>query len=807
MGQIVSLAAKPKRCNLNQLSQVPTPAAGEYILVSSDNSMNAAGQGNFDCYIEGNGTTAATALELKSIADLEISRDSKNSVASKAVFPLKEAIFGSSGDIHPNIGNRGSGYFLTSPTLSSTSGGYYYIIDLSAYVGAQVVVDFTTSNTTSGRATGIGNATSFASYYQEKDLANNVKENFTFDITASAYILYISFGTNVDTSTLSVVVKNYSVDGIVEQVALIKGIIDGSEEELDITSLINFDGTGIIWASNKSVGQTYTGATDGATGGIYNTTPFDVSPYAQITLYSIVTGNRAIILTDENDKIVAVSQWGNGNTWTYDIHALNAKNLWVCVTDNNRDFSAVGSVKVEGIEERVEALENQSGGDKSIVYVSGSGNDGNEGTASSPLATIDAALSLGAEVVYVDGIVNGQINLSLCKGRQLRIEKKTNGNVSVLHDNSAVVLNDGSETLVSGKVYSKVLSSAISGAVKWIYQEFVDDETTLISDADRMPLQRGREYRCKHTRLTLTSATSLNDAISEIQSADDCRWFFDASNSTLYFSRPQATSASHPLIVPQDNKLLFSAANKNVKLTMVGIDVIGMDVNIHEMNAPTLIECSSGCVSGNGISWNDTIGARIVRCETYFCQYAANGDGFNAHATYSTGVNVFERYCYAELVDCWAHDIYDDGYSDHGRCEVSIFGGLFEHCGKGALTPSNGTHCTCYNVIARNSVRGFYLAGTDANEGGHYAQLKCIGCSSYNNHKSNGAGGHGFAVVSDGNKLIAINCSGWDNEDRSYYCDPRTQMLLVDCKSSGDSASSAVYKGGSVEIVTNNAVS
>lgn len=67
MGQIVSAAAKPKRCNLNQLSQVPTPAAGEYILVSSDNSMNAAGQGNFDCYIEGDGQKAATELELKEI--------------------------------------------------------------------------------------------------------------------------------------------------------------------------------------------------------------------------------------------------------------------------------------------------------------------------------------------------------------------------------------------------------------------------------------------------------------------------------------------------------------------------------------------------------------------------------------------------------------------------------------------------------------------------------------------------------------------------------------------------------------------
>ena len=72
MGQIIGGAAKPKRCNANQLSQVPTPAAGEYILVSSDNSMNAAGQGNFDCYIVGNGQDAATALPLKSLVEKEI---------------------------------------------------------------------------------------------------------------------------------------------------------------------------------------------------------------------------------------------------------------------------------------------------------------------------------------------------------------------------------------------------------------------------------------------------------------------------------------------------------------------------------------------------------------------------------------------------------------------------------------------------------------------------------------------------------------------------------------------------------------
>lgn len=73
MGQIIGSAAKPERCNISKLSQLGIPAAGEHILVSSDNSMNAAGQGNFDSYIVGDGTTAATALELHDINEVKIS--------------------------------------------------------------------------------------------------------------------------------------------------------------------------------------------------------------------------------------------------------------------------------------------------------------------------------------------------------------------------------------------------------------------------------------------------------------------------------------------------------------------------------------------------------------------------------------------------------------------------------------------------------------------------------------------------------------------------------------------------------------
>lgn len=86
MGQIVGTKAKPKRANLNALSLVGTPALGEYVLVSSDNSMSADGQGNFDCYIVGDGTTAATALPLHSIVKGNITSEELDGVNGKTLY-------------------------------------------------------------------------------------------------------------------------------------------------------------------------------------------------------------------------------------------------------------------------------------------------------------------------------------------------------------------------------------------------------------------------------------------------------------------------------------------------------------------------------------------------------------------------------------------------------------------------------------------------------------------------------------------------------------------------------------------------
>lgn len=87
MGQIAGKYDFLSRVNLKDLSTIPTPASGEHILVSSDNSMNAAGQGNFDCYVVGDGKKAATELEQKKIVEMDTTPNSASSkpVTSKGI--------------------------------------------------------------------------------------------------------------------------------------------------------------------------------------------------------------------------------------------------------------------------------------------------------------------------------------------------------------------------------------------------------------------------------------------------------------------------------------------------------------------------------------------------------------------------------------------------------------------------------------------------------------------------------------------------------------------------------------------------
>lgn len=418
-----------------------------------------------------------------------------------------------------------------------------------------------------------------------------------------------------------------------------------------------------------------------------------------------------------------------------------------------------------------------------IAYVANDGSDNNNGDQWHPFATVNHALQSKADCIVIkkSGVYEQTIDLSNAFNKKVTIVNGVpTGRVIFRPSNSLLTDN---ETLVSGytHVYSATVSATFATQNKWIFQDGVADESTLISDSERLPLERGYTYRCEDTKIEKCTAQTTSEAVEEIESDDIYKWFYDSSNSTLYFSRPQTVTSGHPIRGSFGTTLFSGAtdASRSITLNIIGIETKYMIFNITDTSDSHIIDCKSTNVYGDGaFVYNRCVGAKFERCEAARCFSGANGDGFNAHSN-NTG-EIYSKQTTVSLIDCWSHDNNDDGYSDHERSETTIIGGLYEYNGKGGVTPSYGSHCNCYHVHSRHNYNGFLYVGSAAvAEGGKYGQLYCNSCVA----EYNTAGGTkmGFRISDAGNSAVLVNCKSIGNI-YGYYADTKTHgMKLIDC--------------------------
>lgn len=436
---------------------------------------------------------------------------------------------------------------------------------------------------------------------------------------------------------------------------------------------------------------------------------------------------------------------------------------------------------------------------RDVFYVSNQGSDTNDGTSQHPLATVNAALDKGAQTILIAaGIYEQTINLGAAQHGTVDLRNNsTNGRV-IFTSASATITS--SEESVSG--YTRVFVSDCSVDFpdnnRFIWMSGVADTTTLISDAERHPLERGKEYRCEDTRITRCAATELSAALTEIETSTIYRWFFDSANSKLYFSRPEAVSEAHPIAYSSGSNL-FSGNSKKTGVIISGIETRYIRFNVTDLPFAYVSDCRAANIFGSGcFVYDRTRTAQFIRCEATNAQSGSNGDGFNAHSYFSG--DAFAKQTTVTLIDCWSHDNNDDGYSDHERSETTIIGGLYEYNRKGGVTPSYGSHCTCYSVYSRNNYAGFYYTGAaEEAEGGKFGQLLCIACVA----QSNRGGGtqSGFRVDGAGNTAKCISCKSIDNGS-GYSTGPNCTMYLVDCGTLNDSE----IKSGTISVANTTIV-
>ena len=437
-----------------------------------------------------------------------------------------------------------------------------------------------------------------------------------------------------------------------------------------------------------------------------------------------------------------------------------------------------------------------------VVYVDGSYTGGsNDGSIEKPYTTIKNAINAKYEKgcclkIYVKAgqyLNDFGIVLSSLADGELQILNYGDG--KVLCGRRYAIINNGNETLVSGKekTYQISINNDLLSQVGCLWQYgYAYGE---ISINKRHPLQRGYSHRLNSTPIVMCSSDNVSDAIAEIENADGYKFFYDSANHVLYFSRPQSSS-TYNIILPRPYDA-FIVGSRNVKLTLCGIDIEFCALSLDYCNLVNISDCSIRYANARGgLRLDHCRNSVITRVEVAgtYQGITTMGDGINIHSDMMGTISDEEQRTTNTIIDCWCHDNNDDGYSDHEGCQTTIIGGLFEYNKKGGCTPSTGAVDTIYNAISRNNYNGFYYINNPS-DGGVGGQMILFNCLAENNSES------GFRVATNANNVATlINCSSIGNA--VGYKRENGVLKAIGCTTLNDT----VAKDGTITIETPSAL-
>lgn len=428
-----------------------------------------------------------------------------------------------------------------------------------------------------------------------------------------------------------------------------------------------------------------------------------------------------------------------------------------------------------------------------VVYVDAvNGDDTNPGTTEgAALATFAAAFSkTGVDTtIILIGDTTERLNIKTKSNqRSVRLIGKR-GLVNRIICGTKI----DSGTLVAGttNVYQTPLSSFSTVARFQLFQHEVFDESTLIPDNERHPLQRGKTYRCDSTKITRVRS------LDAVKTSEGYTFFYDTDAQMLYVKIKEGTTlAANPVYIPGGSGIFGN--DGSVAFEMVNIECWYGSILLRSCHGGRAIDCAAKYALGDGAwSWDAAIGVELIRCEAARAlSDSTTGDGFNANST--TTDPALAKHTVATMIDCWGHDNNDNGYSDHERCETTIIGGLFEYNVRGGITTAYGGHDTIYNAYCRKQTdNGIALVkSAKAEEGGRGSQIFAIGCICENNKVNYYVSGDKSGTDENFGKFV--NCVSL-NARYGYFCGTNARIELNNCTDSGSSTA----KSGNV--IVNNA--
>lgn len=438
------------------------------------------------------------------------------------------------------------------------------------------------------------------------------------------------------------------------------------------------------------------------------------------------------------------------------------------------------------IKEVVENIAKNNDSKLSYHVKANGGSDANDGlTEATAFATIAKAVEMSGVnlAIILHGDTSEPISIS---------GKKSVSIIAPAGEHSRILCGTPITEAESAEGYEGVLKTEVSLPVGytsggndygiWLWQHGIEDTATYIPFEEVHPLQRGRTYRCPSTKLALAESIQ---AVS-----DNVHPSYYHDGTYLYFKIAEGTTlAENPVYIRSDEE---------------GLDIYAETVRLHGIECwygkhfavsatqAEITECSA-MFGTSGFRWGAQ-SARLTRCEACGCyDPSGNGDGFGSAKGSAT------------LIDCWAHDCFDDGYSEHAGSESTIIGGLYEYCGKACIVPASGALLTVYGAVCRRS-NGNGVTVQMGNGSGIVASSPNGGTNVYANGVVCADNSINFRTGAHRNIMTLVNCKSVRATEYGFYANWASWMYLHDCTDVGSTNTKGIGQEGVAKghIVVNN---
>lgn len=322
-------------------------------------------------------------------------------------------------------------------------------------------------------------------------------------------------------------------------------------------------------------------------------------------------------------------------------------------------------------------------------------------------------------------------------------------------------------------VYTLTVNNDEVGYVggQFIYQHDIPDKETLIPSNERIHLyDDNQQYRLPSTRIWKT------DDISKVLTPQEngrLYYYIDTETNLMTFRISEGSSlqdnpvfiykkaysalgsiakSDYNIVCSWDNIMLQNIINMYSALTFNGFNNLVVD-NVK-------VFCVANCPTR--ITTNQGINNRFTRFEV--------GGGYEDGVDFGQPIPIegglFARSDRAEFSfkNCWFHDNFGDGFSEHSNPRVYIRDCVFEYNGLSGATPAGGESLYVNSIFRRNGWisnerAGLYVLPADGD-----SHVVAIGCVSMDNY------GADYGILSDGHagsiiSLQLYNCSSLQTDD------------------------------------------